>query len=290
MAGGLGNQLFQFSAAKLVAQLGSLELVYGVYPVRKLEDGSEVFEFKENFGFRIHRGEGYSNLLRKLLNYSLRRSSIPTQNHLDKEILQLLLTFVTWLTSGRFEKFFINNGLGWDERISSVRQETTLIGYFQSHRIGSAGIDALRQIVDQIPVPNIFLNQHNNVMVHIRLTDYLTSDSLGHLEDQYYVNALRALKISQAKHYKIFTDGTKDELLVRYKFADVSRVVDTINLNSWQILKSMSSSKHFIIANSSFSWWSAQLSDDPSKQVIAPKMWFTKNSPVGVHNPYWTLI
>ena len=40
----------------------------------------------------------------------------------------------------------------------------------------------------------------------------------------------------------------------------------------------MTKCKDFIIANSTYSWWGAWISDSIDKKVIAPKKWFGVNN------------
>ena len=61
---------------------------------------------------------------------------------------------------------------------------------------------------------------------------------------------------------------------------------------AWVDMMCMSRSDHFVISNSSYSWWAAFLANSPGKQVVAPDHWLVgqPTAPLGVCPPDWQLI
>lgn len=116
------------------------------------------------------------------------------------------------------------------------------------------------------------------VCLHVRRGDYVESKiaSLSHgtCSLDYYQQAIKliAQKVLEP-HFFVFSDDpawVKKNLQIGHSTTHVSH-----NQNApEEDLRLMSRCQHFIIANSTFSWWGAWLADNPKKIVIAPKQWF----------------
>ena len=107
------------------------------------------------------------------------------------------------------------------------------------------------------------------VSMHIRRTDYVTSNGYHPIQSlEYYQNAIDL--VGDYDTLYIFSDDIKwckDNLQFKNMiFREGNSDIEDLYL--------MSICKHNIIANSSFSWWSAWLNNNPNKIVIAPKKWF----------------
>jgi hypothetical protein len=110
------------------------------------------------------------------------------------------------------------------------------------------------------------------ISVHMRFGDYdLFPDVYPRCSVEYYTNAL-ALMPADAQII-LFSDD-REKASQFFKTIEKPYVVYDY-LSKYEDLCLMSLCDYHIIANSSFSWWGAWLSE--SKKVVAPKKWYGSN-------------
>jgi hypothetical protein len=107
----------------------------------------------------------------------------------------------------------------------------------------------------------------NSIALHVRRGDLLINDRDYAQELDYYERALDCMKLLK-KDYEIFV-FSDDMEWCRENFKDVT-FVSLIDYLDFELMKYCN---HFIITNSTFSWWASLLSENEDKTIIAPKMW-----------------
>ena len=159
-----------------------------------------------------------------------------------------------------------------------------LAGYFQTHLLVEEIADDLRVDLTFKEPPqgkNLELLQQisrskNPVSLHIRRGDStLAAEGKVVLPMEYYSNAISTFKERLIDPtFFVFSD---DIPFVKENLPRNARTVFVEHNDDFaahEDLRLMSSCRHHIIANSTFSWWGAWLNPRPEKMVIAPRHWF----------------
>lgn len=169
---------------------------------------------------------------------------------------------------------------------------TLLNGMFQSWRYFS---DFRTQIREEIDFRNIVhadttkrlleeVRSTESVSIHVRRTDYLAPgnrDKYNTCTGSYYEKAIHFMKNRyQDARFYVFSDDIywcKSNFTGK-EFTFCSETGPQGPLHDFHI---MSACRHHIIANSTFSWWSAFLSDAAGQTVLCPSIWtLTGDAPI----------
>ena len=159
-------------------------------------------------------------------------------------------------------------------------------GYFQSEKYFIHNYETLREMFKIDEFQNKYqLKNKNNIAIHFRLGDYY-KNNLCVLSSNYYIDALNILKQKLGNNdfynYNFIVFGEKeDNLIITEKINEINskfenklnfiKIYDCDNnLNEYEELILMSNCDHFIMANSTFSWWSAYLCRNKNKIIICP--------------------
>ena len=179
-----------------------------------------------------------------------------------------------------------NLSLHFDPRVLSLPNPLYLEGYFQSERyFKSIERDVRAEFEFKTPSSReneIFAERiahaKNATAVHVRRADYVndpqTNARHGTCSPAYYFEAIRLLveRVGESNAF-VFSDDpdwAKENLKLGVPTCVVRHNPPE---RGFEDLRLMIKCKHFIIANSSFSWWGAWLSANPNKLVFAPERW-----------------
>lgn len=166
-----------------------------------------------------------------------------------------------------------------------------LRGYWQSFKYFESIREELLEVFrlkfpPQDPENLHFLNLIQNtesVALHIRRGDYVQIpfflDNFGLCSLDYYKKAMNHMSLNlNSPQFFIFSDDpdwVQENLDLGKNMHFIRHNLMKHDYEDFRLLKSC---KHFIIANSSFSWWAAWLGEYPLKIVLSPARWFNKDT------------
>lgn len=249
--GGLGNQLFQYVFYLWLNAHCNKEYVYGYYPKK---------------GLNAHNGLE----IEKVFNVKLPSSSLFTD---------LIVRAVKLIN-----KLFANNKyISVDECLDI--HDVLFEGFWQDKCFFNGFV--IDKMLD-FKLPKRFdainssirtkIQYSNSISIHIRRGDYLLpkyKNIYGDICDEGYYQ--RAIKYMQQfvvnPSFFVFSDDVKWAKNI-INVSDVTFVNNNERENSYIDMYLMSLCHHNIIANSTFSWWGAQLNKHSDKIMIAPINWF----------------
>lgn len=265
--GGLGNQMFQWAFARALEKVtGMPSFMDMTYFSKHYSRPYELDIFKAD----VKKVKGFFPELMLEVFWKLRRE-------FDKK--SFLGTY-----------FYEESMFEFDENVFKIGKKAFIHGFFQSEKY-------FKKIEKEIRKDFIFkeepdmqnkdflekINSSNSISLHIRRGDYVEKKRYQKLYAncslEYYKRGVEyiAQKFENPTLF-IFSDDidwAKENLKLPYKNYFVAH---NTGEKSFEDMRLMSSCKHNIIANSSFSWWAAWLNDNPDKIVIAPKKWFNDES------------
>ena len=179
----------------------------------------------------------------------------------------------------------------------------TVRGYFQNYRNLEKYADVLKAELKIKIIPSEKneemlkkIANGNSVCVHVRRGDYLNPEwsYLNICNYDYYKKAMERVKEKvENPVFYIFSNSSEDIAWIKenYDFSEYN--VEYVDLNNpdYEELRLMYSCKHFIISNSTFSWWAQWLGEYENKVVVAPSEWNRNDLGChGIYMPEWEIV
>lgn len=179
----------------------------------------------------------------------------------------------------------------WGYHRLNLEDNISLAGHLQSEKYFLHCKDLIRHYFETMTTYNRIDEKYCSV--HVRLGDY---DDNYHprLGLEYYGLALNEMREKGVTRFYVFSDEPdKARELFQHQEVRFSEITILPKESTFTHFNIMRCFKNHIIGNSTFSWWTAWLSNCPPQNVIAPKRWFGPVANLSSQDIYcegWTVI
>jgi hypothetical protein len=265
IAGGLGNQLFLYAASRRLALVNNAELVIDhvsgfVYDTEYARSYQlEHFQMQCRCATVLERLEPFSRVRRYL-----KRRLNQSRDYAERSFIR-------------------QEGHSFDPRLLQIQMRGTIYleGYWQSEAYFRDVSKTIRDDLCFRQSPTDVCNQKmlslirnsSAVALHMRFYEAPGQSQIYTVSSDYYIRAVAMMeRLAPGSHYFVFSDRP-DAARSRIPLPENRVTLVSHNLGddlAYADLWLMTQCQHFIIANSTFSWWGAWLASNRAKVVIQP--------------------
>lgn len=279
LRGGMGNQMFQYAFGKALEHRTGIPVQFDL---SYFNDASKMIvnnTGRDSSGYWIRTYEIgiFPNLNLPIADQTklekLRKNKIPFRK------LFGIKKYKDYVPDDSFPYDF------YDERLFHQKQNTIFNGYYQNEKY----FDDIRGVLlHDFQFPNIrsddtynqslydkILHTENSVFIQVRREDYAERSWM--LPLSYYKSAVEYIRSHiNNPHFFVFCAEDPEYIKNNFDIGVPFELVGEKNFepnNYYENMRLMNTCQHAILANSTYCWWAAYLSDQRRKITIAPSPW-----------------
>jgi hypothetical protein len=183
---------------------------------------------------------------------------------------------------------------------SRIFSSPILYGYWQGEMFFSEASTVIKNLfsfpLSRLP-DQVRKRSSQTVAVHVRRGDYV-ADPIARryhfiCDEGWYFNAINHMRsLVSDLEFTIYSD---DRMWATKTFCSIPNCLiapPSYNDEAWVDMARMSAADHFIISNSTYSWWSSYLGEKSNSITVAPRYWFpnkrTEDLPIA--RAHWKLL
>jgi hypothetical protein len=174
----------------------------------------------------------------------------------------------------KYKQTYCEKHFHFDEKVFDIKEDTNFAGYFQTEKYFTHCEDIIRKeftfknhIQDNVLDKLKKYENKTLVSIHVRRGDYMAYPKIHPLCSlDYYNIAMNYFDDVQFLCFSNDIEWCKQNI----KAENIDYFSNDLEVDMCMISKC----HHHIIANSTFSWWGAWLSNHKNKKIFAPNLWF----------------